>query len=66
VTRKHFELIARRIRSEWEEARLSDDLAGQAAIEALARGLAWDLQETNPLFDRGRFLEASIRERVSQ
>jgi hypothetical protein len=58
MIRKDFEMIASHIQGGIEYER-SLDGAGLLALEALARGLANDLEDTNPHFDRVRFLKAA-------
>ena len=55
MTRKHFELIASRIRSQLE---LDSPVGGPEALEDLAYGLAADFEEVNPGFDTARFVKA--------
>ena len=51
MTRKDFVLIARTIRN-------SSEIIDETALEALAENFAEELAETNPNFDRDRFLKA--------
>lgn len=52
MTRKDFELIARVLKN-------SDEVLDDMAREALAEMFAAELANTNPNFDRDRFLKAS-------
>jgi len=53
MTRKDFVLIARTIRN-------SSEIIDETALEALAENFAEELAETNPNFDRDRFLSACL------
>lgn len=57
MTRKDFELIAHDIRVALEGIRPETDKPGDG-LRWLAVELSRDLQQTNPQFDRNRFLEA--------
>ena len=59
MTRKHFNKIAARLREHAEASVSGDANHGQADLKLLISDLAYDLADTNPNFDRGRFLEAA-------
>lgn len=52
MTRKDYELIARVLRN-------SDEMIDEMALEALAENFADELADTNPRFDRARFISAA-------
>lgn len=52
MTRKHFEMIARRLKEN------RDRTSDKASADILAHELASDLEELNPRFDHTRFLKA--------
>lgn len=52
MTRKDYELIARVLRN-------ADEMIDEMALEALAENFADELAETNPRFDRARFISAA-------
>lgn len=52
MTRKDYELIARVLRN-------SGEMIDEMALEALAENFADELADTNPRFDRDRFISAS-------
>ena len=52
MTRKDYELIARVLRN-------SDEMIDEMALEALAENFADELADTNPGFDRARFISAA-------
>lgn len=51
MTRKHYAMIAGRIRRSWLTAE------DREPVEALARDMAGDFANENPRFDRERFLK---------
>ena len=57
MTKRDFELIARVVKQVGEDGALAMDSAGDRI--ALAEQFADALAETNPRFDRARFVEAS-------
>lgn len=63
MTRKDFELIARSIRREFNDARLAGAQcdAQRLALAQLAKTLSRDLKVANPRFDADRFYNAAIR-----
>lgn len=55
MTKKDYELIARSIFVDISAMKTDAEIAG---AQAIAMGLAEQLQAMNPRFDRGRFLDA--------
>lgn len=58
MTRKHFEAIARTMREEIETYRESGDAYAVKVATHTARSLAYLCAESNPRFNRDRFLTA--------
>jgi hypothetical protein len=58
MTRKDFELIAAAIRDATADALRAYGSSGKAGAEKVARLMATTLKQTNPRFDKERFLAA--------
>lgn len=64
MTRKHYELVASRLKDAGHDARTQDrmtaDNTGRAGeiVQDIAMALAADFKQDNPAFDAGRFLKA--------
>jgi len=59
MTRKDFELIAQVLKDLKQDQRERGAFAHNPDLETVARWLADGLEETNPRFDRVKFLQAS-------
>ena len=60
MTKKHFEMIARRLREHWDGR--EDVGHNEIALKVLISDLAYDFADTNPNFNRDRFLQAAMGE----
>lgn len=59
MTKKDFELIAKVIKDLKKDQRERGAFANNPDLETVAEWFALELEETNPRFDRVKFLQAS-------
>jgi len=58
MTKMHFQLIADLLREQYDGAALANSTEGMVAITNVAVAFSRRLGQTNPAFDRDRFLAA--------